>query len=485
MGKLCGGVDIDLAKAPLKYEGLQPWEIFLSEAQERMTLAVPPENLEPFLALAGRRDVEATVLGTFTDSGQLVVRYGERLVGRLDMDFLYDGCPGMELEARWTPPVIREPAALRPGPRNRHLRALLSSLNVTSKEYKSRMYDGEVKGLSVVKPFVGVHSDVPSDATVMRVDYESPEGILLADGINPFFSDIDTYHMAASAIDEAVRRIVSAGGPLGRIALLDNFCWPDPVLSERTPDGPYKLAQLVRANKALYDLTTAYKTPCISGKDSMKNDSVRGGRKISIPPTILFSSIGITDDVRRSVTPEAKAAGDAVYVVGLTRHELGASEFHRLLARQQGTPDRFGGEVPRVDPETALRIYGAMNRATERGLLRSSHTPSLGGLAVGFALVCLGGDLGADLSLAALPRPRGAVSDDSLLFSESNSRFIVTCAPSDIPDLEELFAGVPYARVGTVNGEPRLSITGQRGRQLVHAPIKALRKAFKETLRGV
>jgi phosphoribosylformylglycinamidine synthase subunit PurSL len=484
MSRLSGGADLDLAQAPLKYEGLQPWEIFLSEAQERMSLAVPPDKLADLLKLAARREVEATALGTFTDSGALVVRYGERVVARLELDFLHEGGPRMVLEARWQPPQMAAPEMPRQGPRNRHLMELLRSLNIASKEYKSRQYDGEVKGLSIVKPFVGVHSDVPSDATIMLVEHGCREGIVLAEGINPSYSDLDAYHMMASVIDEAVRRVISVGGQLDRIAGLDNFCWPDPVLSEKTPDGPYKMAQLVRANKALYDVTTAFKVPAISGKDSMKNDSVRGGRKISIPPTVLFSTIGRMEDIERAVTMYFKNAGDSIYVVGLTKNELGGSEFFRLQARQQGTPKAYGGQVPQLDIEGALAIYRAMNEATAKGFLHSSHTPTLGGLAVAFALPSIGGCLGAEIDLSLLPCVSG-IDDDAKLFSESNSRFVITCAPGNETAIETLFSNLPCARVGTVLRESRLRIRGAKGRKLIDADIEALRRAFKETLYGV
>jgi phosphoribosylformylglycinamidine synthase II len=484
MSRLSGGADLDLAKAPLKYEGLQPWEIFLSEAQERMSLAVPSEKLNTLLDLAARREVEATALGNFTDSGALIIRYGDRVVGRLDLDFLHDGGPRMILEARWQPPQIPSPRLPRKGLRNRHVLEMLRSLNICSKEFKSRQYDGEVKGLSVVKPFVGVDSDVPSDATIMLVEHGCGEGIILAEGINPFYSDLDTYHMMASVIDEAVRRVISVGGRLEHIAGLDNFCWPDPVLSEKTPDGLYKMAQLVRAHRALYDVTTAFRVPAISGKDSMKNDSVRGGRKISIPPTVLFSTIGKMEDVRRAVTMYFKNAGDSIYVVGLTRNELGGSEFYRLLARGQGTPAFYGGQVPRLDIPRSLAIYRSMSVATSSGLLHSSHTPTLGGLAAAFALPAIGGDLGAEVDLAGLAC-EGALDDDAKLFAESNSRFVVTCAADDDAAIESLFSDVPCARVGKVLAEKRLRISGEGGRKLVDMDIDALRRAFKETLYGV
>ncbi len=484
MSLLSGGADLDLAQAPLKYEGLQPWEIFLSEAQERMSLAVPPEKLDEFLALAARRDVEATGLGNFTDSGALIVRYGDKIVARLDLNFLHDGGPRMTLEARWQPPQISSPKKLRKGSRNRILMDLLGSLNVCSREFRSRQYDGEVKGLSVIKPFVGVHSDVPSDATVMLVEHSCREGVILAEGINPFYSDLDTYPMMASVIDEAVRRVISVGGTMDRIAGLDNFCWPDPVWSEKTPDGPYKMAQLVRANKALYDVATAYRTPVISGKDSMKNDSVRGGRKISIPPTVLFSVLGVMDDIGRAVTMYFKNPGDSIYIIGDTKNEMGASEFYRLLARKQGTPESFGGDAPKVDTEKATAIYRAMSEAISQGILRSSHTPTLGGLGAALALAAIGGELGAeiDLSLASGADP---LDDDARLFSESNSRFVVTCAPENRSALEKIFQDLPCSRIGEVSAERRLRIAGKGGRRVVDIEVEKLRRAFKETLDGI
>lgn len=488
MGRLSGGADLDLAQAPLKYQGLKPWEILLSEAQERMTLAVAPDKLTDLLRLAQRRDVDATALGTFTDSGMFIIRYGERVVGRLDMRFLYEGCPVLTLEAQWTPPAIRPPRPLRPGNRTTVLTGLLSSLNICSKEFKSRQYDGEVKGLSVIKPYVGVRCDMPADATILRVEYNSLEGVMLAEGINPFYSDLDTYAMMASVIDEAVRRIISAGGALDRLAGLDNFCWPDPVFSEKTPDGKYKLAQLVRANQALYDVTTAFGVPCISGKDSTKNDSTRGGRKISIPPTVLFSTIAKINDVRNAVTMDLKRPGDLIYVIGQTRDERGASAYHRWLAERQGTPETVGGQVPSLNIPLALRLYRAMTQAAQAGLLRSSHTPTKGGLAVAFALSALGGDLGVDLDLRLVPTAGDhpePLADDAILFSESNSRFVVSVATEKARDLEALFKDLPCARVGQVVKHHELRIVGRQGRPVIHAELTTLRKAYKKTLYGL
>lgn len=476
MGKYSGGCECELAGAPLKYEGLQPWEVLVSEAQERMTLAVQPEKREAFEALAKQRDVEVAFMGRFNDSGYFTVKQDGKVIASLDMDFLYEtGCPTLKMKGVWKKPDIPAPAVEPQEDYSETLVKLMGDLNICSREYKSRMYDGEVKGLSVVKPFVGVNADVPSDATVMRVEYDNDRGAVLAEGINPWFSDIDTYDMTASVIDEAVRRIVAVGGDMNRIAVLDNFCWPDPVQSEKTPDGEYKMAQLVRSNKALYDYTTLYKTPAVSGKDSCKNDSTRGGKKISIPPTLLVSSIGQIDDVKKAVTMPFKDAGDIIYVIGETKEELGASAFYRMLAEEQGAPMNYGGTVPAVDGEQALKIYAAMNKATDAELLKSATTPSKGGLAVSLSLACIGGQLGADVDLSG-------ISDDAAtaLFSESNSRFVVTVAPEKAADLESLFAGLPIVKIGTVAEEKKLIVAGS-----VSVDIGLLTKPFKETLYGV
>ncbi|MEA1971591.1 MAG: phosphoribosylformylglycinamidine synthase subunit PurS, partial [Thermodesulfobacteriota bacterium] len=322
MATLCGGCKIDLKKAPLKYAGLKPWEILISEAQERMSLAVAPEDCEAFIDLAEKMNVEATILGTFTNSGKFHACYGDNTVAYLDMEFLHDGLPQMRLNAKWTLPQYEEPGFPEPDDMGQALKDMLSRLNICSKESVVRQYDHEVQGGSVIKPLVGVANDGPGDAAVIRPILDSFEGVVVSNGICPRYSDIDTYHMAACAIDEAVRNAIAVGGSLDRMAGIDNFCWCDPVESEKTPDGQYKLAQLVRANRALYDYTKAYGVPCISGKDSMKNDYIIGETKISIPPTLLFSTMGKIEDARKAVTMDAKKPGDLVYVLGETREEL-------------------------------------------------------------------------------------------------------------------------------------------------------------------
>jgi len=479
-----GGCDLDLARAPLKYHGLHPWEILLSEAQERMTIAVHPDKAHEFLELARRRDVEATVLGTFTDSGKFHVRYGDRTVAHIDMAFLHDGLPRMRLKAVWDPQPHAEPdlaAAPRPA---EALRDLLADLNLCSIEKKSRRYDHEVKGLSVIKPFVGVNNDVPSDASVFLIDYDSHEGIVLTHGVNPHFSDIDTYHMVAWCIDLAVRRAVGTGCNTRLMAGLDNFCWPDPVQSEKTPDGHHKLAQLVRANMALFDYTQAFGVPLISGKDSMKNDSTRGGRKISIPPTVLFSLVGKIDDVRRAVTLDAKRPGDLVYVLGRTGPELGASEYFRYLARQQARPEAIGNSVPRIDADKAAAVCAAVERAVAASLVHSVHAPAKGGLGVGLAKVAFGGELGLVIDLRQVPA-EGMDADDLLLFSESGSRFIVTLPEANRAAFDKVMDGLPCACVGRVAQEKTLRITGLDGSTVIQEDVLELKDVWKATLNAI
>ena len=475
MASLCGGCKIDLAKAPLKYAGLAPWEILVSEAQERMSFAVPKENIDAFLALAAERDVELSVLGEFTDSGKFHILYDEATIALLDIEFMHNGLPRMELDAVWIRPKFDEPTFAHRNLAD-DIKAMSARLNVASNENKARQYDHEVKGQSVVKPFIGKHRNVVSDATVTMIKPLAREGVVLSAAIAPRYSDIDTYWMMASVIDQAVRRIIAVGGELGHIAGLDNFCWPDPVQSEKTPDGHYKLAQLVRANQALYEFTKIYKVPCISGKDSMKNDSTRGGRKISIPPSVLFSCISRMPDISRAVTLDAKCPGDLVYILGNTGAELGGSEYFAMLGAT-------GNSVPQVEPAAALALYAKVAKATEKKLVRSLHTPALGGLAAAMAKVTIGGDLGMKVELNSIPQC-GGCSAAELVFSESNSRFIATVAPENAAAFEAELAGTAFAKVGEITAERKLILTAD-GAVLAEIGVDELAENYTSALAGV
>ena len=451
-------------------------EDFLAAVEKR--LGIPREqlleNLDEFLRVAKERDVEATVLGEFTDDGKFCILYGDRVVACLDISFMHDGLPRLHLKAVWEPKHFEEPDLT-----GRSVKAdvlsMLGRLNICSCEYKARQYDHEVKGLSVIKPYTGVKNDVASDATVFMIEPLSTEGVVLSAGIMPRYSDIDTYHMMASTMDVAIRQAVAVGADPSHLAGLDNFCWPDPVQSEKTPDGEYKLAQLVRANQALYDYAIAFTVPCVSGKDSMKNDSTRGGRKISIPPTVLFSVMGKINDISKAVSIDAKLAGDAVCVIGATKRELGGSEYFAMLGK-------IGTDVPKVDAAMANKTYEAYHKALNAGLIHSAISPAIGGLAIAAARSAMGGRLGMSIDLASVPAD-APMSDLELLFSESNSRFLITCAKADVPKLKEIFSGVPFAEVGATDESGKLSFRSASG--VVEIPVEEMVATYKSTLAGV
>ncbi|MFW6055158.1 MAG: AIR synthase-related protein [Thermodesulfobacteriota bacterium] len=476
MAEDTGGCELDLARVPLKYDGLVPWEILLSEAQERMTVAVPEKHLPWFLELAREMDVEATDLGRFTDSGFFRVRFNQRLVAELDMDFMHHGLPQMELEAVWKRP-ISEPLRLTKDQRAQRqgmLRRMLGRLNVCSRESIIRQYDHEVQGGSVIKPLVGALYDGPGDAAVLRPVLERGRGLVVSNGICPKYSDQDTYWMMANAVDEAIRNNVAVGGDIRHMAGVDNFCWCDPVVSEKTPDGRYKLAQLVRANRGLADFCLGFGVPCISGKDSMKNDYAMGDIKISIPPTVLFSVISVVQDVTRTVTSDLKISGDLIYLLGLTREELGRSEFASELGIE-------GGRIPQVDLLSSRQRYLSLHQGITRGLVTACHDLSDGGLGVALAEMCIGGDLGAEIDISKVLVEGPGLGPEEVLYSESAGRLLITVSPDSRQELERLFAGQTLSCLGRVRQDRELRIL-DCGRVLIVDTVSELRQAWQKTL---
>ena len=475
MAEDTGGFELHLDRAPLKYPGLQPWEILISEAQERMTLAVPAVKLEEFITLAKEMDVEATDLGRFTDSGYFHCLYQGQTVSYLAMEFLHTGVPQLVIPAKWQPKKLVEPEFAQPGNLTGELKKLLGRLNICSKESVVRRYDHEVQAGTVIKPLVGVANDGPSDAAVFRPLLDSFEGVVVSHGICPSYSDIDTYHMMACAIDEGLRNYVAVGGDIGHVAGLDNFCWCDPVKSDKTPDGEYKAAQLVRANKALYDYCVAFGVPLISGKDSMKNDYQIGNTKISIPPTVLFSVIGKIADVRRAVSMDVKRPGDLIYLLGKTFEELGGSEYYA----EHG---ELGSRVPKVDAGTALKRYQSLNRAQLKGLVASCHDLSDGGLAVALAEKAFAGGFGIEIDLGKIDCEPG-LREDKILFSESQSRLLVTVRPEHRKSFEGEFADQSCQLIGQVGENAEVKVLGMVGELLIKAPIDELKEAWQAPLR--
>ncbi|RJO74361.1 MAG: phosphoribosylformylglycinamidine synthase subunit PurL [Myxococcales bacterium] len=478
MARESGGCEVELDKVPIKYAGLAPNEIWISESQERMTYAVAPETLDAFLDLMRRRDVEATVIGRFTANGRAVVRFGGERVMDVDLHFLHDGLPKRNLRSAWTPPLHPEPARPAAPDVAADVLGLLSQLNVCSKEYVVRQYDHEVQGGSVVKPLIGVDLDVHSDATVLKPVLDLKSGIALSSALYPSYGDIDPYAMAAAAIDTALRNQIAVGADPSRIALLDNFCWC-------SSNEPERLGQLKRTAQACYDLAVAYRAPFVSGKDSMFNDFKgydAAGKSvcISVPPTILISSVGFIPDVRRAVTLDAKAAGDFVYVAGWTRDELGGSEYYRLLGeRTEGKPF-VGRKVPQVDVDPNRRLYAAVAQAIREGLVASAASVHLGGLAAALAKTAMAGGLGLDVDLDRLPA-QGAPDLIARLFSESQGRLVLTVWPKHAAAFEALFAGLPMARVGEATAEPVLFLR-QGKRPVAGLHVAEMKRAYKQTL---
>lgn len=474
MAEDTGGCVLHIDKAPLKYDGLKPWEILLSEAQERMTLAVAPEKLTEFLDLAQRMDVEATALGTFTDSGFFEVRFNGRLAASMQMDFMHNGVPRLELEAVWEAPAIRDiRVEVSDVDQGAFLHRMLGRLNICSKEYIIRQYDHEVRGGSVIKPLVGVMRDGPADAAVLRPILESDAGLVISHGICPKFSEYDTYWMMANAIDEAIRNAVAVGADPDALAGVDNFCWCDPVASDKNPDGRYKLAQLVRACKALRQFALAYNVPCVSGKDSMKNDYLGGGERISIPPTVLFTVLGVIGNVTCTQTSDFKREGDHIYLLGGTLRELAGAEAASELKLT-------GGRVPHVDTTAALPRYRAVHALMGQRALSACHDCSDGGLAVALAEMCIGGRLGADVDLNAVH----ALEDmncTELLYSESASRLLVSVRPDLAMLMDALGMWQSCQRIGTVTGDKHLTLRSNTS-VLLREDVEALSKSFKRTL---
>jgi phosphoribosylformylglycinamidine synthase len=463
MAKECNGCHVDLDRVPLKYPGMAPWEIWISESQERMTLAVPPEKLSAFTGLLVRREVEATVIGRFTDTGRCVVDYHGSTVMDIDLAFLHDGLPRKHLT---TVPVQRT----YPGPDlpcpvrlDDTLIAMLGSRNICSTEFVTIQYDHTVQGGHVLGPVQG-RGRVQSVATLTKVVPGSKKGVGLSQALFPSYSEIDPYRMAGAAIDTAIRGLVALGISPDAIALLDNFCWC-------SSDDPERLWQLKQAAKGCYDYARAFGTPFISGKDSMFNDfsgyDAENNRvRVSVPPTLLISSIGIHGDVAKAVSLDAKIAGDLVYVVGTTEEELGGSEYFAHLGYS-------GATVPRLDAAAARARYIRLTDVIAHELVASAYPVSHGGLGVALAKVAIAGRLGMDITIPGTLRP------DFFLYSETLARFVITVAPDHKRAFERML-GADALLLGKTGGS-RLRITG--GTLLAEQEIARLEEAYKAPFR--
>ncbi|ADJ26494.1 phosphoribosylformylglycinamidine synthase II [Dehalogenimonas lykanthroporepellens BL-DC-9] len=463
------GVEVDLERVPLKYSGLSYTEIWISESQERMILAVPPDNFDRLAEICRGEGVEVTAIGRFTDDHRLRLSYDGTGVCDLDMEFIHEGRPQLELTATVRPTAHPEPEFPCPARLDEDLLRLLGRWNTCSKEWVIRQYDHEVQGSSVLKPLVGREADGPGDAAIVKPVAGSDRGVIVSCGINPAYADVDAYNMAASAVDEAVRQVTAVGGSLERLALLDNFCWGSAT-------DQSALGALARAAEACADLSLVYETPFISGKDSLNNQFRVGDKIVSIPHTLLISAIAVMADTAKAVTMDFKSPGNLVYVVGTTRDELGGSAYY-------ASRGYIGNRAPGVEPTAARALYERLAAATGRSLVKACHDLSEGGLGVALAEMAFAGGFGAEIELSRVLRDAEIDRDDTLLFSESNSRFLVEVAPADRADFEQVMGPGSHALVGTVTATDRLVVKGLDGVAIIDQSLADLKNAWQRPLK--
>jgi len=471
------GARVHLERAPLKYEGLSYTEIWISEAQERMILAVPEKNLPALKAICAQEQVELADLGVFgTPGAELVLSYHDLEVGRLPMAFLHDGIPMPTRDALWrTPaPVTSAGPASSAKPTADHLLKLLAHPNIASKHWIIRQYDHEVRGASAVKPLVGRTKNGPSDASVITPVQGSHRGVAISCGLQTGIGDPslggDPYQMVLAAIDECVRNLVCIGADPSRIAILDNFCWPGCAVDY--PKAAENMGALVRACAGCYDGAKAYRTPFVSGKDSLNNqlrytDPETGQQKlIQIPPTLLITGMGIVADARQCVTMDAKKPGNLLVLVGQTQTAMGGSHFLAIGGQVADT------RVPTTDLSKGPMIARQIASAIASGLVRSAHDVSDGGVLCAVAeMLIASGSLGAEVDLSVL-----GVDSIAAAFGESPSRYVLEIAQEKLDTLRKTLGDVPVLTLGTLNSSGQLAWTGQ------NVKVDALTKAWRGTL---
>jgi phosphoribosylformylglycinamidine synthase len=459
------GVRVDLEKVPLKYRGLSYTEIWISESQERMVFFSRSEHLGELEAIFAEEDVELAVVGEVTSTNKLELSYSGNKVCDLDMEFIFN-LPKLKKQAVWINKKQDDLKLEAKSNYNQELKSLLASLNIACKDWIIREYDHEVQAGSVNKAISGIEGIALSDAAVCRPDLRSQKCVAIGFGINPFYSDIDPYWMAALAIDEALRNLISVGANLKKTFILDNFCWGSPQDSQ-------VLGSLVRASEACYDFSTYYQVPFISGKDSLYNEYEVGKKHISIPGTLLISAVSVLDDWRKIITNSFKSEDNLIYSIGSTKPELGSSEYFRSLKVKQGI-------VPKIDRSQANKIFNSLTKAIAGDLVESCHDCSEGGLAVSVSEMCLGGDLGANIFLAEVPQTEGILGYE-LLFSESASRFVVEVKKENQKAFEAQLANLPFGLIGCVAKDKKLIVYAKDSQELINVELGELKEAWTVT----
>ncbi len=473
MAQESNGCRVELEKVPLKYPGLAPWEIWISESQERMTLSVPKKNWILFKNLMDKRGVEATIIGTFTNSSKCIVTYNKKLVMDIDIDFLHNGLPKKHNWTRKVEASLTECVIPLPKNYTSQFHEMLARNNIAGYSFVSSQFDHEVQSSSVLKPLQG-KGRINADATVIKPVLSSNKGVAFSQGLYPSYSEISPYDMAACSLDTAIRNIVSVGANIESIALLDNFCWC-------SSEDPKRLWQLKQSAQACYDFATYYETPFISGKDSMFNDFKGFNSKgesihISILPTLLISSIGVIENCEKVVSLDFKMPGDHIYVLGNTYEEFGGTEYMLSILEK----NNFGNmRTPKVNPTENKHIYKVIFQCIQSDLISSSQSIGRGGLACALAKSAMGGMLGISVDLAKLP---GVFSrNDAALFSESQGRILVSVSESHIKRFKRLIKNTPHALIGIVRNDSLIRIKGIEEKLIISSNVQNISRYYNST----
>ena len=469
------GVIVELDKVPLKYKGLKPWEIWISEAQERMVFAVPAKNKKKILDLFKKENVEATFIGKFTNDQKLTLTYEGKQVACMEMAFLHDGVPKPTRQAMWKEQNIKKQSSLKVSNAtlSSDIKNVLSDINVCSRDCIIRQYDHEVQGQTVIKPLQGnsITNSGPSDAAVIwpyTIVKNTKKAIVLSNGINPEYGKIDTYKMAASAIEEAMRNAVCVGADPEKLSLLDNFCWGN-------PNKPEILGSLVRASQACYDLSKGFSIPFISGKDSLYNEYTIAGKTYSIPPALLISAMGVIEDVNHTITMNLKDVGNDIYILGITKNELGGSIYSKVKNFK-------GGLVPSLDIKVSKDLMKKINTAITKGLIESCHDCSEGGLITSISEMAFAGEKGINIDADLIKTDDKKMTLAEILFSESNTRFIVEVKPENVSGFEQILKGHMFSKIGQVSNDKNLTLISKKSKVLIKENITNLQKAWQKTL---
>lgn len=456
------GVTVDIEKAPLKYPGLSPWEIWLSESQERMATVVTPDKIDEFLRICGKHSVEATVLGYFDGSNKLNVNYGNQKVAELDYDFLKYGLPQRLMQAKYEKQIFEESEIAEPLDWVVTIKKILSHGNVCSKEPIVRQYDHGVQGTNALPPFAGVHFDGPQDGVVITPILGKPYGMVVSHGMNPILNRIDPYWGSVWATAEALSNYAAVGGNYKESALINNYIWP-------FPNEEY-MGALDRCVDAVVDCIDALETPVISGKDSLSS-TYRGknGEVINIPPVLCMSVFGKIPDVAKTVSSDIKKTNSTLCLVGKLDKNMGGSTYYDINGI-------VGNAVPKVDLKVLPKVFECLHEAINDNKVLSCHDVSEGGIITAVAEMCFGGDCGVDLSLNIEERP------DTFLFNETAGCFVIEVESAEVA--HQLFGALPHMILGKTKQEKEIKVN-QGTDNLFNASVDELKQAWQEPMRKI